>query len=871
MPPTNTTPTKMESITHKQPSIHEAPQTLGVLDSIIQNVEQRISPVWPLKDYVAVNPYAGFANQEFLATREYLRTLSDLEFFMPVDYYRQQFAAGELDRNDISAAVDELVADRVEGAERIDVNQVVTLLREASTPSPTADAEFTHPANDNRTLFTLAEIIDSDTDSDWCRSITSEISKQCASHYDDGQATWRSTSRDLPLFTAWRSEKLRDRTFEILGVSSFRKFVSALPHDGRAALSWLMNQIGLPMELWEDYLLCSALKMPGWSAWTRYQQREANHAGIENDDFIGLIAIRMAYEVAISKHLNFYVAWPSFADKHLKNRERAAHPSNHDLLRYALLKASEIAYRNRLLGDLGGQKSASLGEGSVDGQTSLDHSAESSRPLAQMVFCIDVRSERLRRHLEATSSAIETFGFAGFFGIPMEFVELGTNQGSPNVPALIQPQFRVHEEIDTVDADQNSSFATKRLNLRFMRKAWKEFQSSAISMFAFVETTGLLYGWKLLARSLGWKPSLQHRFDGVAKEHRCELSPSIDNLPERGVTFEKQVDLAESILRGIGILHDFGRLVVFCGHGSEVQNNPLQAGLDCGACGGHSGEPNARFAAKLLNQPHIRQSLVQRGIELPDDTQFVAALHNTTTDEISFFDDHLLPSSHLGDWEQLQSLATDATQRTRMERCRLLPGPDTNDVVRRSGDWSEVRPEWGLAGNAAFIAAPRQFTQSVSLDGRSFLHSYDYRNDRDFAVLEQIMTAPMVVANWINMQYYASTVDPIHFGSGNKTVHNVVGGFGILSGNGGDLMSGLPWQSVHDGKHYQHHPLRLLAVLAAPRDAITSVLEKHPNVAELISNGWIHLVAAEGHRFYRYTEQNTWEETTHNPTHPTAV
>ena len=59
------------------------------------------------------------------------------------------------------------------------------------------------------------------------------------------------------------------------------------------------------------------------------------------------------------------------------------------------------------------------------------------------------------------------------------------------------------------------------------------------------------------------------------------------------------------------------------------------------------------------------------------------------------------------------------------------------------------------------------------------------------------MTAPMIVAHWINMQYFASTVDNDHFGSGNKTIHNVVGRFGILSGNGGDLMTGLPWQSLH--------------------------------------------------------------------------
>jgi uncharacterized protein YbcC (UPF0753/DUF2309 family) len=249
-----------------------------------------------------------------------------------------------------------------------------------------------------------------------------------------------------------------------------------------------------------------------------------------------------------------------------------------------------------------------------------------------------------------------------------------------------------------------------------------------------------------------------------------------------------------------------------------------------------------------------------RGISIPADTHFVAGLHNTTTDKIAFFSDHPLPESHRNEYTQLQQLCQQASLETGAERMASLSGAGCDgDLSRRSNDWSEVRPEWGLAGNAAFIAAPREMTRGVALGGRTFLHSYDHALDPAGSVLEVIMTAPLVVAHWINMQYYASVVDPIRFGSGSKTIHNVVGQFGLLAGNGGDLLTGLPWQSVHDGQDYQHHPLRLQAWIAAPRTALMTVIDKHSLLQQLLGNDWLQLIAIEGADTYRFTRNGEWE------------
>jgi uncharacterized protein YbcC (UPF0753/DUF2309 family) len=104
------------------------------------------------------------------------------------------------------------------------------------------------------------------------------------------------------------------------------------------------------------------------------------------------------------------------------------------------------------------------------------------------------------------------------------------------------------------------------------------------------------------------------------------------------------------------------------------------------------------------------------------------------------------------------------------------------------------------------------------------------------------MTAPMVVAGWINLQYYGSTTDNRRFGSGNKVLHNVVGGaVGVLEGNAGDLRVGLPMQSLHDGKQWMHEPMRLSVFLRAPQEAMDDIIKRHDLVRQMLDNGWLHL------------------------------
>ncbi len=162
-------------------------------------------------------------------------------------------------------------------------------------------------------------------------------------------------------------------------------------------------------------------------------------------------------------------------------------------------------------------------------------------------------------------------------------------------------------------------------------------------------------------------------------------------------------------------------------------------------------------------------------------------------------------------------------------------------------DWAQVYPEWGLAGNACFIVGPRTMTAGIDLGRRAFLHSYDAAVDPGGAGLETILTAPLIVAQWINHQYYFSTVAPEVFGAGTKTIHNVVGTAGVLAGHNGDLQLGLPWQSVAVGDRLVHEPLRLLAIVQAPISRIDAIIDRNPVLQQLLDNEWITMTAREQH------------------------
>ena len=327
--------------------------------------------------------------------------------------------------------------------------------------------------------------------------------------------------------------------------------------------------------------------------------------------------------------------------------------------------------------------------------------------------------------------------------------------------------------------------------------------------------------------------------------------PIDDDRPPAMTTADK-VDLAAGALGAIGLVNNFAPYIVLCGHAGTAENNAFASGYDCGACGGNGGQVNAQVLAQALNDPEVRRGLADRGIQIPDDTVAIAAAHNTTTEVIDL--DPSLAEVPAGGTAMLRDRLAQAGGLVRAERRPLLPGAkdaQESESARRGADWSQPFPEWGLAGNAAFVIAPRELTKDLDLAGRAFLHSYVAELDPSYAVLETLLTAPAVVTQWINSQYYFSSVDPQTYGAGDKTTHNVVGDVGVMSGAHGDLRVGLPWQALSpidlrlNREHGLHEPLRLQIVVRADPAAISEVLATHPALSNLFSNNWAALTAID--------------------------
>lgn len=751
----------------------------------IRDISDQLVKNWPLYSFVTSNPLSGLEDRPFEEAIRELRKHINISGYPSASAFEQALDRGFIDAEILN---NELSANGI------------------SLPAPDALLKMKElePVEDRR-----PELNDTDRN----------LIKWLSVFLDQGSLEWPMPYREEGFYKAWKKNARYDHKLPK------RHQMDGLPDDAIDALEVLLASA--PEEDLQSILKYHLLALPGWTGYIKYRMEAngewQNAFPITHTDYL---AVRLSICSQFGKD---YL--------HKEVDSNAQDLREEDAMKSAWLRAMELTYRKELKEQLSSQRT--------------DREEETDRPEAQMVFCIDTRSERIRRAVEQ-SGRYETFGYAGFFGVAMDYHHPEKNIFTKSCPPILDAQFDARESLRPQQEEAADTFHF----YNSLQNAFNEFRftlkNNIPASFGYVESSGFFYGVTMILRTLF--PTFAARLLDAARErkghpewfNKAELSSkgvATDRNPPLSVAEKTTIAKAAFDLMG---WESFAPLVVFAGHGSQTANNPFGSSLDCGACAGNKGRHNARVLADICNEKEIRTNLSELyDIQIPEDTLFVAAEHNTTSNAFEFFDQHIPESKS----EQLRTLKADlltAQHLANLEQFELTNGDPKHthyEGQRRTSDWAETRPEWGLAGNASFIIGSRSLSSDLDLKARSFLHSYEWEKDPDGTKLEAILLGPMVVTQWINNHYYFAATDNDIFGSGSKTTHNVTGKFGVVQGNGGDLKSGLPLESLReDDTLLQHFPLRLSVFIHAPQDRVQAILEKHPDsLNRLVQNEWIHL------------------------------
>jgi uncharacterized protein YbcC (UPF0753/DUF2309 family) len=840
-------------------------ETRALIDDCLERAADRIGEAWPLHSFVTANPLAGFEDRPFPAAVQAGEQLFGGRGYPKAAVFRQAWTDGRIDPDRLSAA---LSAHGYSG----DPEQLLDRMDEEEPRDEATEGGETTPRD----------------------RIDGVVTKWLAAFFDEGRAEWSLPNREQGFYDAVRGVAAHDRTLPD------RSVIADLPDDPVEAVARFLADH--PRERWAAIVESHLTALPGWTGLLVHRiEADGDWQSAYPVTLAGYLAVRLAVTASFGAPID-----PD-DDGVVGSGDNTTADSGSDRrggresapLEEPWLAAWEATYREQLVdavADAGRRALDSGGKGD-----DIAGESETSRPAAQLVFCIDTRSEIIRRHVEAAGD-YETHGYAGFFGIPMRYEGYGTDVSVDACPPILDAKHRVR---DRPTDDGQAAGGTDESDRRAIHDAWRAVKQATDELvhtlrgnpgtaFGFVETAGSGYGLALAARTLlpnRVYDTLAAADDRVPNAHEfCEPTTDRESAADSetttdrkpadagelpiGFTLDEKVEYAATAFGLLG-WETFARVVAFVGHASQTANNPFDASLDCGACAGNPGGPSARLLASICNEPAVRERLRERGHEIPADTVFIAGEHNTTTDEITLYDGRV-PESHAADLDRLRTdLAsaqagaaaervgeTDAERENTDTDVQLGASVGVQETQRRAADWAETRPEWGLAGNAAFVIGRRSLTADLNLDGRAFLHSYDPSTDPDGEALAAILSGPMVVTQWINSQYYFASVDNAVYGSGSKVTQNPVGNVGVYQGNGGDLMTGLPAQSLTAAADEPYHqPLRLSVVVEAPVERVTAVLADQDHVRALLDNGWLSLTVVDPdseYESFHYDEGLSW-------------
>lgn len=757
----------------------------------------------PLKDFVHHNTLHAFQHKNFHEALEEATTIFGYKTYLSLADFRRRFANSE---------IKESVLDRIliqsKGVENIEFWKVKLI-------------ENYYDESVNARIGSLRANWKKEYAINLEKSTHSLLFRVLCSYLDQGIAIWNFPVHENGFLASIRT--LENNCFK--GIFTSKRAVELLQKD--ASITELLDIVVGKEVLFEQYLFDQQFSHPGWSG--MIATIESNPSSLLDSraiTFEELVKFELLLEIdALDGKFNGN--WPPLGLKVRENEYNLFEKVKHTEL-FEVLSLWQQAFEWSFYDDV------------LVNVQHVEETQSSNIPSFQGLFCMDDRECSFRRHIEHLDKEAETFGTAAFFNFEFYFQPVNGKFYTKLCPAPITPKYLIIE---------------------VQRK-----KKQAKDLLYHKKTHSLLFGW-IISQTLGFssafklflnifKPSMSPATTSSFKHlhKKAKLVVENTNVNQRednlqlGFTIEEMADRMEGLLKSIGLVKNFAPLVYIVGHGATSVNNTHYAGYDCGACCGRPSSVNAKVAKMAANHPKVRELLKLRGINIPETTQFLPALHDTTRDEIVFYDEDILTPENQKLHRQNESVFLKALAINAKERSRRFDTIDSSlslknvheKVKRRSLSLFEPRPELNHATNAMCIVGRRSLSKQLFLNRRSFLNSYDHKVDPSGDYLSIILGAVAPVAGGINLEYYFSRVDNQKLGAGSKLPHNVMGLIGVANGIDGDLRPGLPLQMIE-----VHDPLRILVVAEHFPDKVKYAINKNPFTYEWFKNDWVKLIAIQ--------------------------
>jgi uncharacterized protein YbcC (UPF0753/DUF2309 family) len=757
----------------------------------------------PLKDFIHHNTLHAFQNSKFFPALQTASEMFGYKVSLSLKDYRLFYQQGKI-REDI---LERTIAEQ-KGADKVkDWKDILINKKFKTTIAPRIGAlrtkwkELHHLNLDSLVHPILFRIL--------------------CSYLDQGISIWNFPVEQKGFLTAMRE-------IERTSYSSFfrtKKIRDKFLHNQCEVTALLDNIVGDP-SLYKQYLFDQQFAHQGWSGMvSTVEDQPQTLLDTKKISLHELIVFELLLE---EDALTFKLGegWKPLADRlKTKPKDLFGKYTESELNEVLILwqNAFEWSYYDQVLSGL---------------KTYNCTTPESNSKNFQVLLCIDDREISLRRYLENIDPSCETFGTPGFFGVEFFYQPEQGKFYTKLCPAPITPKYLVKE---VNHLEQRKTDVTMSKQTHSLVRGW-----------VISQTLGFWSALKLLISIFrpSETPSMASSFEHMDKASSLTFENKdvndIENGLQIGFTIEEMTNRVEGVLKSIGLVKNFAPLVYAVGHGSSSVNNPHFSAYDCGACSGRPGSVNARVFANMANMPEVRKKLAERGLVIPNETQFLGGLHDTCRDEVQFYDEGFLLEKNKPIHEQnlktfYKALDFNAKERSRKFvsiKTKLDPKTIHHKIRQRSVSLFEPRPELNHATNALCIVGSRRLTKELYLDRRSFLNSYDHKIDPEGKLLTGIMRPLGPVCGGINLEYFFSRVDNQKLGAGTKLPHNVMGLFGVANGIDGDLRPGLPSQMIE-----VHDPIRLMLIVEHYPEVVLNVIKSDNAMYEWYINEWVHLVA----------------------------